>query len=36
MTPSEKGIQSRIKEAFALKLDLQIWQMVTKSIKHGY
>jgi hypothetical protein len=36
MTPSEKGLQSRIKEAFGLKLDAQVWEMLMSSIKHGY
>ena len=33
MTPSERAIQSRIKEAFALKLQPVIWQEILESIE---
>ena len=33
MTPSERAIQSRIKEAFALKLQPLIWLEILESIE---
>jgi transcriptional accessory protein Tex/SPT6 len=32
MTPSERAIQSRIKEAFALKIQPNIWQEIINQI----
>ena len=34
MTPSERAIQSRIKEAFALKVSSEIWAEMVASIEH--
>jgi hypothetical protein len=33
MTPSERAIQSRIKEAFALKISMEIWNEIVSSIE---
>lgn len=34
MTPSERAIQSRVKEAFALKVSPEIWNEIVSSIEN--
>ena len=32
MTPTEKAVQSRIKEAFAFKITTQLWEYIMESL----
>lgn len=33
MTPGEKAVQSRIKEAFACKISSTLWELIMESIQ---